>query len=144
MKTIDLAKEIKTLLPFFRQMVREKIKIKFETIGESFLIKGDSGLLGQALINIVKNAAQSIRSEGYIEIRVSEGKNNIELIVSNNGCRIDDKTASQLFTPFFTTKPEGKGIGLTLVREVLTRHSAEFSLATESDGITRFKIFFNK
>jgi signal transduction histidine kinase len=48
--------------------------------------------------------------------------------------------ASQLFTPFFSTKPQGQGIGLTLVREILGRHGFPFSLKTQPDGWTVFRI----
>jgi nitrogen-specific signal transduction histidine kinase len=49
---------------------------------------------------------------------------------------------SKLFSPFFSTKPNGQGIGLIFIREVLMKHGCTFSLRTYSDGITRFKIQF--
>ena len=58
------------------------------------------------------------------------------------GIRPEDEP--RLFTPFFTTKPEGQGIGLLLVREVLTRQGCTFSLKTDADGWTRFRIRFPK
>ena len=51
--------------------------------------------------------------------------------------------AEQMASPFFTDKPSGQGIGLTFVREVLTRHGCNFSLATSADdGLTRFRFTF--
>ena len=49
---------------------------------------------------------------------------------------------AKLFTPFFSTKPNGQGIGLLLIREVLTKHHCTFSLRTDAEGITRFRIVF--
>ncbi len=65
------------------------------------------------------------------------------LTVTDNGPGIDDAKAAKIFTPFFTDKPDGQGIGLTFVREALRRHNCEFSLATDrADGLTRFTIVF--
>ena len=52
------------------------------------------------------------------------------------------ETEAKLFSPFFSTKPNGQGIGLVFIREVLTRHGCTFSLRTYSDGLTRFRIIF--
>ena len=54
-----------------------------------------------------------------------------------------EDVSKQLFSPFFTTKKEGRGIGLTLVSEILNRHGANYSLRTDKDGITRFRIEFD-
>ena len=142
MKPIDLGHELDMMLPFLQHIVPEKIKMVYNQKPGEFRILGDSALLQQVVVNIVKNAVESIEDKGYIELDVSKGSTHIIMTISNNGKPIDSKTSSQLFTPFFTTKAEGKGIGLTLVRDVLTRHSAEYTLSTSSDGITRFVIYF--
>ena len=64
----------------------------------------------------------------------------VEII--DNGRGIDKETESKLFTPFFSTKPDGQGLGLIFIREVLERHRCSFSLRTYADGWTRFKITF--
>ncbi|MCH5230298.1 MAG: GHKL domain-containing protein [Muribaculaceae bacterium] len=141
-KSIDLQQEIQAMLPFLQHLVPENVSLIFRQKPSSFKIDGDSALLQQVLLNIVKNAIESIEGTGFIEIEVFEDNHNIVLQISNNGLPIDNDIANHLFTPFFTTKPEGKGIGLTLVRDVLTNHSADYSLSTDSDGITRFTITF--
>ena len=62
--------------------------------------------------------------------------------ISDNGLPIPEEAARNLFTPFFSTKPDGKGIGLAVIHEVLTRSGIRFSLATGPDGLTRFELFF--
>lgn len=142
MQFIDLQHEIGRMLPFIQQIVPEKITLIFHQKEGEFKINGDVALLQQVILNIVKNAIESIENEGFIEIDVSKEINNIILSITNNGLPIERDIASQLFTPFFTTKPKGKGIGLTLVREVLANHSADYSLFSGDDGITRFVITF--
>ena len=99
----------------------------------------DVSLMEQVLVNIIKNSMESIGQEGEIVITVSAPH---RLEVADNGPGIDKETAAKLFSPFFTTKPNGQGIGLVFIREVLTRHGCTFSLRTDSDGWTRFCISF--
>lgn len=143
-KTIDIQHEIEKMLPFLRQITPEKIDLIFKHKSNDFKINGDAALLQQVILNIVKNAIESIESEGFIKIDIFDDNKRLVLQITNNGEPIDPNTATQLFTPFFTTKPEGKGIGLTLVREILNNHSAEYSLLTYPDGLTRFIVIFPK
>lgn len=99
----------------------------------------DPVLLEQAVINIVKNAVESIGNAGGTVTLTTETHPR-RLIIADNGKGISDEEAGHLFSPFYTTKPDGHGIGLMLVREVLTGHGFQFSLATGPDGLTRFTI----
>ena len=62
------------------------------------------------------------------------------LEIADNGSGISREVESKLFSPFFSTKPNGQGLGLIFIREVLTKHNCSFSLRTYPDGITRFII----
>lgn len=141
-KKIDLSSEISEMIPFLRQIIPERIELNFIPATDSNKIEADMVQLQQVVLNIVKNAAESIPGSGIIEIRINNKKEGVKLEISNNGEPICEDIASQLFTPFFTSKPRGKGIGLTFVREVLNRHKADYTLYTDKDGITRFNIIF--
>lgn len=142
LKEYDLSRQIEMMEPFLAGMLPENIFLKFLKPVESFYVVADSVQMEQVILNIVKNAAESIKREGEIRIKLDHKKSGLLLEISNNGEPIPEETSRQLFTPFFTTKPDGKGIGLTFVREVLNRHKADYSLKTDSDGITRFSIMF--
>lgn len=101
----------------------------------------DASLLEQVLVNIIKNSAESIGRNGEITIRTTASPS-IEII--DNGKGIDPDTEGKLFTPFFSTKPHGQGLGLIFIREVLTKHNCTFSLRTYADGLTKFRIIFPK
>lgn len=107
-----------------------------ETLGD---IRLDVSLFEQVLVNIIKNAAESIGRDGEIIISTSSPAT-IEVI--DNGPGITKETEAKLFSPFFSTKPNGQGIGLVFIREVLSRHDCTFSLRTYADGLTRFRILF--
>jgi nitrogen-specific signal transduction histidine kinase len=62
--------------------------------------------------------------------------------VTDSGNQLGEVPARQLFTPFFSTKKGGQGIGLVFVREVLSRHGFAYKLASTGDGKTRFDIVF--
>lgn len=100
----------------------------------------DPVLMEQVVTNIVKNAAESAGEGGKVEIRI-EGPGT-RLVIIDNGPGISPEAAEMLFTPFFTTKETGHGLGLLLVSEVLNSHGCRFSLETSPDGLTRFRIRF--
>jgi two-component system nitrogen regulation sensor histidine kinase NtrY len=127
--------------------VVDLMKMKAEELGitffldlppEPFFIKADALQLEQVVINIVKNAMESIERSGNIKIIISS--QNRQLVVNDNGKGIAPANADQLFTPFFSTKKDGQGIGLTLVREILSNHGYTFSLQTIEPGNTAFTI----
>ena len=144
MKEFDLSKEIEMMVPFLRQILPLEVSLIYVKPEEKIIINADSSQIQQVVLNIVKNGAESIKGEGFIEIDIIKDMEGVGLVISNNGQPIKEADAKQLFTPFFTTKPDGKGIGLTFVREVLNRHKADYSLQTDSDSITRFSILFRK
>lgn len=100
----------------------------------------DNSLFEQVLVNIIKNASESIDHNGEIYIRTS--RNPVCLEIADTGKGIDKETEAKLFSPFFSTKRGGQGIGLIFIREVLQKHNCSFSLRTYADGLTRFRILF--
>lgn len=116
------------------------IDLRMELCEENPTISIDTSLFEQVLINIIKNAAESIGSGGTITIRTSASP--VMLEIGDTGKGISKEMESKLFTPFFSTKLNGQGIGLIFIREVLTKHGCTFSLRTYPDGITRFRICF--
>lgn len=116
------------------------IKLHMELCKENPIVEIDTSLFEQVLINIIKNSAESIDEAGEIIIRTTASP--LMLEVCDNGKGISKEIESKLFTPFFSTKPNGQGIGLIFIREVLMKHGFSFSLRTYPDGLTRFRIRF--
>ena len=118
----------------------KQIELKCELCKESPKVQLDQVLFEQVLVNIVKNAIESIQSTGTVRIRTSATAPMLE--IADDGETIPREVETKLFTPFFSTKPNGQGIGLLFIREVLDRHGCTFSLRTYADGWTRFCISF--
>lgn len=115
------------------------IKLRLEIDETLKEVKMDASLFEQVLVNIIKNAAESIEKDGEIIVRTLSPAI-VEVV--DNGKGISKEVEAKLFSPFFSTKPNGQGIGLIFIREVLMRHGCTFSLRTYADGLTRFRILF--
>ena len=118
------------------------VRLEFRLTDEAAPVHLDTILFQQVLINIVKNAVESMgEKEGLIIISSSP----TQLTITDNGRGIPPSVAPHLFTPFFSTKPQGQGLGLLLIRDILTAHHCTFSLVTDpNDHLTRFTILFPK
>ena len=116
------------------------IELRLELCKENPMVSMDTALFEQVIINIIKNATESIDTHGKIIIRTSALPAMLE--IGDTGKGISKETETKLFSPFFSTKPNGQGIGLIFIHEVLMKHGCTFSLRTYQDGITRFRICF--
>ncbi|MFS2185471.1 PAS domain-containing sensor histidine kinase [Mucilaginibacter sp. Mucisp84] len=103
-------------------------------------IMADEQQLEQAFINIVKNAIEAIDDQGSVTFTINLKEK--KLVITDTGKGITAEQNANLFTPFFSTKKDGQGIGLTLVREIMLNHGFEFSLKTVADQQTEFVIYF--
>lgn len=140
-KQTDLNQLLYAIIQLMQIKAQENsIELIYQPAAQPFYITADVQQMEQALINIVKNAIESIGRNGVIEFKVDT--KNRQLIILDNGKGISAEQSLQLFTPFYSTKKDGQGIGLTLVREIMLNHSYEFSLKTITDKQTAFTISF--
>lgn len=102
----------------------------------------DEPLMEQALLNIVRNAIEAIDRSGTITVRLITEADGLSMSVIDSGGGLTSEAQRQVFTPFFTSKKDGQGIGLTVVREVLTRHGFAFSLGSTAPGGACFNVRF--
>ena len=137
---VDLNDLAFTCKRFMEGMCTDRnIKLRLEIDETLKEVKMDASLFEQVLVNIIKNAAESIEKDGEIIVRTLSP---VTIEVVDNGKGISKEVEAKLFSPFFSTKPNGQGIGLIFIREVLMRHGCTFSLRTYADGLTRFRILF--
>lgn len=120
--------------------VKHDIRFAMELSEMPIDVEVDSVLFEQVLINIVKNAVESVGADGEVSVTTCAVPPSV--VIADNGPGISAEAAEKLFSPFFSTKSNGQGIGLMFISEVLHKHGCRFSLETCDDGITRFSIFF--
>ena len=141
MQLCDLSEEVDACRPFLESLcTATRTRLEFHLTDEAAPVRMDTVLFQQVLINIVKNSIESIQgAEGRVTITTTPS----ELMITDNGRGISAEVSQHLFTPFYTTKPQGQGLGLLLIRDILTAHGCTFSLLTDPDDqLTCFTIHF--
>jgi len=96
----------------------------------------DEHQIEQVVLNIFRNAIEAVGREGSIHATFADGV----LTIADSGPGIAEGTRAQLFTPFFTTKRDGRGLGLTIVQEILANHGFAFSLTNREGGGAEFRL----
>lgn len=138
---VDLADHLRKRVPLFESICTAAgSHLSMEIPDRVVPVFIDPVLMEQVVTNIVKNAAESAGDGGMVRISIENPGS--KLVITDNGPGISEEAAEMLFTPFFTTKQTGHGLGLLLVSEVLNSHGCRFSLETCPDGLTRFSIRF--
>ncbi len=125
---------------FSVQAQDKRIKISLHLAEQPLKVAIDEQQMEQVLVNIIKNAIESIGEDGLIELNTTQSPPSIS--ICDNGPGIAPEHADALFSPFFSTKKDGQGVGLMLSREILMNHEAQFHLKTGEDGWTEFWIGF--
>lgn len=123
---------------FLKAMCAPGITLEIDA-SEANPIMADAMLLERVIVNAVKNSVESIGAgQGTVKI-LAAGKR-IEII--DNGPGIKPENASNVFTPFFSTKNADRGLGLMLISDILRKHKARYSLSTRPDGLTALTMEF--
>lgn len=114
---------------------------KYRPEEDDLMIYADEGQISQILINLIKNALQA--GAKHIDISARMGKDDEVIIdVANDGTPIPVSAQEQIFVPFFTTKKEGSGIGLSISRQIMRNHNGTISLPRSDVNQTVFELRF--
>lgn len=138
------------VLLFRPELDRRRIQLEWERSERVPPLDLDRNQIEQVLVNVLKNAAEAIGENGRILLRMgfepgrngSRSRGRPYLSIKDSGPGIPEEVRALLFTPFFSTKKNGRGLGLTLVQEILSQHGFEFSLAPGEDGGAEFRVGF--
>ena len=105
------------------------------------MIYADEGQISQILINLIKNALQAGAKHIVISARMGK-EEDVVIDVENDGEPIPVSSQEQIFIPFFTTKKEGSGIGLSISRQIMRNHTGSIELLRSDAASTVFKLRF--
>ena len=141
--------EVAALLEEMRTMFRaeaEQRQIALELRVQEDLptISMDRNQMDRVMINLIRNAIEAVdlASDGRVDLLASRSDGHVELCVVDNGVGLGSEPSESLFMPFYTTKRHGQGLGLSLVKEILTQHGFNFSLDSRN-GKTYFRILMS-
>ena len=125
----------------------DKIKIKKE-IPDSFYFVTDEKLLAQVITNLLKNAWEALLPDGTenpaLTIKLWQADRTARIEFANNGPAIPPSLKEQIFVPFFTTKENGSGIGLSLSKQIMLTMGGDILLNSKKEGWTTFTVVLNK
>jgi two-component system sensor histidine kinase HydH len=103
------------------------------------LVRLDKDRLNQVLLNLYLNSLQAMEHGGELQVSVQEGNRpgTVEIQVRDTGCGIAEETLERVMDPYFTTKPEGTGLGLAMVYKIIDEHGGTIKIASkEGQGTT--------
>lgn len=101
---------------------------------------GDSIKLHEVFLNLLRNAAEAIKSEGKIHIRCYQDGNNIITKISDNGCGIAESDMDDIFNPFITHKKDGTGLGLPIANTIVQAHLGAIDIESKPNVGTTFTV----
>ena len=108
------------------------------------MLYADRALMSQVMVNLLKNATEALleqKGERKITIHSTiDAEERIQIELTNNGSAIPAEVAENIFTPFFTTKTDGSGIGLAVSRQIIRLHGGSLRLKHNEEGRVTFAI----
>jgi len=127
------------------ELTTRNIELTLSVTPETLEVAADIELLDQALINLMRNAMEALRDENMGRILLSafqDAGGRVAIRVADNGPGIAPEQREKVFVPFFTTKRQGSGVGLTLVRQIATVHGATANISETKGGGTTVTMRF--
>jgi len=124
-----------------QQAEEQGVRLQFTEKADDILLYADEGQISQILVNLVKNAIQASATSVEIVAEMDLAENVI-IHVINNGRPISKESQEEIFVPFYTTKQEGTGIGLSLSRQIMRLHNGTLRLTRSDMQSTVFTLYF--
>ncbi|MCF7918995.1 MAG: histidine kinase [Candidatus Cloacimonetes bacterium] len=137
----DLNQLLKAVQPLLAGSSKKMIDWQWQLSEKPVLIHIDVSQMEQVLLNILKNAVEALNKKGMIIIK-TELSPQRGLHIFNDGQSLSGEVEKKLFSPFYSTKKNGQGIGLTLAAEILRNHGFDFGLQNTETGMVKFYIHF--
>ncbi|NME67548.1 sensor histidine kinase [Flammeovirga aprica] len=138
---VDLSELLENLTDLYQADLKQhQIAISL-SIPSNTHVEADKSLLEQLFINIIKNAKEALLEvESDRSIKIDFNSTEKKLQIWNSGPAISKEVEEKLFTPFYSSKPTGQGIGLMLCRDILVKHKWDFALFSDAKGGATFEI----
>ncbi len=121
----------------------QKTRIVMSVTKDAPMIRGDHQHLLLALLNVLMNAIESIKMGGTITISTATSDRGVKLVIQDSGCGIHPRDLSEIFSPFYSTKEGGIGIGLPIAKKMLDASSARIDISSEFGKGTAVSIRFS-
>src|SRR5437879_1819724 len=128
------------LMDLGKSAVPSEVDVSVRANGEPCKLLGHYDPLRRAFANLLRNAAEAMGGRGSIEIAVSRDGAGLAVTIADHGAGIPDDLRQRVFEPYFTTKHDGTGLGLALVRQTIEAHNGSITVAETPGGGATFSI----
>jgi signal transduction histidine kinase len=118
----------------------ERISLRFRFAESTPKVWLDEALLRQVLDNLIRNAVEAITGNGVVEIETDVVDHNIVIRVKDSGSGISSDSQAKLFEPFYTTKPQGTGLGLATSQQIVFEHNGHLVVESQPGKGSTFSI----
>ena len=138
---------VKTLLNDITLLMQDQLRnISVDVEGYDAEILADAGQVEQVFINVIKNAIHAMEgvAGSRLSITIESDTTSVLVKIRDNGPGISEDIASKIFIPFYTTRAQGSGIGLTISRQIMQRHSGRIDFTSETGKGSTFTLRFPK
>lgn len=144
LETVNLTESIRSTIELFKN--NHGVQINFVSPSENIKVLADKNQCLRVFNNLIKNAVQSIPDgkEGKIDVHVEELSDIVKVTIKDNGIGIADNLRPKIFTPNFTTKSTGTGLGLAMVKNSMVSFNGDISFESIVNEGTTFTLTFNK
>lgn len=139
---VDPDEAIQNVIKFAKtQISNKKIDIRFKGLENGTLAHIDSDKIQEVVLNLILNSISAIEEKGLIKIELyQKGKNELEILFSDNGLGIKKEHLPQIFNPFFTTRSKGTGLGLSICKKIIEAHKGSIKVKSKKKEGTAFTI----
>lgn len=141
MKVLDIEKELLIAVSIIKPMAN-MYSVELKTNIEKFNIQGESQLLQQSLLNIIKNCIEAMPDGGSLHIETRKENNNMVLEITDNGKGMSKAQLTRLGEPYFTTKDEGTGLGMMTAIRIIESLKGKIEVTSNLNKGTKFKLSF--
>jgi signal transduction histidine kinase len=127
------------------QALNKKVKLNLEyqfddKLPVLYYVRGDQAQLKQVLINLLRNAIEAVDEQGHIEVTLTQCSGMIAIKIKDDGVGIPQEVLLKLGTPFYTTKPNGTGLGLSVCFNILESHGGKMEIKSKVGAGTTFTV----
>ncbi len=141
LKPINVVEVVSEAVKLVKIRARDKkIQITCDCVDDEVKILGDKNALNSAFLNVLVNAMDACNEKGKIEVEVKREDKMVTLSFVDNGKGISPDALDYIFEPFFTSKSGGTGLGMSIVKRVITSHGGKVSLTSEKGKGTTVRI----
>lgn len=143
--SVNLKTFLENVVRFLQSALPENLEITVETEPNCLQLDADIKLVEQVLINLIKNASEATKNTNSPEIKIvarENKKGRKQILIIDNGTGIEEGNLSKIFVPFYTTKTDGSGIGLSLSKQIIQQHGGTISVKSIVKQHTTFTLTF--